>query len=109
MIKVGCDNEVLSNDYADFIANYSISEQVLRDVYGIDCFQNIENRYLIAYTKREGFVFDKTRSSITSPRLFVTLDSSAAESTQVLKVRNNPFLNLNGRGVLLGFVDTGID
>jgi hypothetical protein len=104
-----CKNEILSNEYADYIANYSISEQVLRDVYGIECFQNIENRYLVAYAKREGFTFDRTRSSITIPRLFVTLDSSASESTQVLKVRNNPFLNLNGRGVLLGFVDTGID
>lgn len=109
MINQDCGNEIMSNEYADFIANYSISERILREAYGIECFQNIENRYIMAYAKREGFAFDKTRSSITIPRLFVTMDSSAQESTQVLRVRNNPFLNLNGRGVMIGFVDTGID
>ena len=37
------------------------------------------------------------------------LDRPALDAAGVSQVQSQPYLNLKGRGVLLGFVDTGID
>lgn len=42
-------------------------------------------------------------------RLYGLSDLLAAEETGVLRLRRQPFLNLTGRGILLGIADTGID
>jgi len=43
------------------------------------------------------------------PKLFGLLDTTSLEEMCVLKVQNTPSLSLRGQGVLLGFVDTGIE
>ena len=43
------------------------------------------------------------------PTLFVPTQLELYEDTQIRAVRNNPNLNLLGRDVIIGFIDTGID
>jgi len=38
-----------------------------------------------------------------------TLDRFSLEQSGIIQVHNQPYLDLKGRGVLIGFVDTGID
>lgn len=43
------------------------------------------------------------------PKLYTPLNTVSLESAGILQVQNQPVLNLTGTGVILGFVDTGID
>jgi subtilisin family serine protease len=43
------------------------------------------------------------------PNLFGIASDAPLEASQILRLRNIPNYNLRGRGVLIGFVDTGID
>ena len=43
------------------------------------------------------------------PTLYTTLQTENLEASGILALQNQPVLNLRGQGVLLGFIDTGID
>lgn len=43
------------------------------------------------------------------PKLYTTLSTVSLESAGILQVQNQPVLQLSGSGVVIGFVDTGID
>jgi subtilisin family serine protease len=43
------------------------------------------------------------------PHLYTPTASVAAEASGVTAVQNNPYLNLYGRGVIIGVIDTGVD
>ena len=43
------------------------------------------------------------------PNLYVPLDTTSLEVSGILQTQNQPGLNLHGKNVLLGFVDTGIN
>ena len=43
------------------------------------------------------------------PKCYGLLDQTALEVSGILKMQNQPVLALKGRGVLIGFIDTGID
>ena len=43
------------------------------------------------------------------PKCYTLIDTQAMEQSGIIQVQNYPTLNLQGSGVLIGFVDTGID
>ena len=43
------------------------------------------------------------------PRIMSPTDSHSNDASGITQVLNQPFLNLSGRGVIIGIVDTGID
>lgn len=43
------------------------------------------------------------------PKILSPLDSKSNEDSGITQIQNQPFLNLSGRNVVIGFVDTGID
>ena len=43
------------------------------------------------------------------PRIMSPTDSQGNDASGITQVLNQPFLNLSGRGVIIGIVDTGID
>ena len=43
------------------------------------------------------------------PRIMSPTDSQSNDASGITRVLNQPFLNLSGRGVIIGIVDTGID
>ncbi len=49
------------------------------------------------------------QSAIETSSILGLMDSGALNASGVTAVQNNPYLELSGQGVLLGFVDTGID
>ena len=75
--------------------------------------QKLSGQYVLGYIKRENFhrleeALGAAFISSTSVVLGL-LDRPALDAAGVSQVHSQPYLNLKGRGVLLGFVDTGID
>ena len=75
--------------------------------------QMLSGQYVLGYMKAENFHrLEETLGTafISSvPVVLGLLDRPELDATGVSQVHSQPYLNLKGRGVLLGFVDTGID
>lgn len=105
-----CEEVIYSEDYYDLIISYS-SIDMQKVVVLPDCRQKISIDYEIGYYNRQGLpelnVSDYTYTAI--PQCFSLMDKSALDSSGITKVQNQPTLSLKGEGILLGFLDTGID
>ena len=75
--------------------------------------QMLSGRYVLGYVKAENFhrLEEALGAAFVSSASVVLglLDRPALDAAGVSQVQSQPYLNLKGRGVLLGFVDTGID
>ena len=106
-----CRNRIISENYRDFIVNQlrgnifdSISSEEL-------CEQSMEYSYKTIYvdgTMADPINFEKyTYNSV--PKCFTLIDTEALSQSGILQIQNYPTLGLKGNGVLVGFIDTGID
>lgn len=75
--------------------------------------QTIAGRYVLGYTDKEYFpqLVKVLGSGFLSSASIIlgTLDRFSLEQSGIIQVHNQPYLDLKGRNVLIGFVDTGID
>ena len=75
--------------------------------------QTLSGRYVLGYVKAENFhrLAEALGAAFVSsvPVVLGLLDRPALDAAGVSQVHNQPYLNLKGRGVLLGLIDTGID
>lgn len=103
-----CNEIIQSNDYLDvLVATDEVQEAKAEPA----CIQRINDRYEIWYYNRASALplsfEDYTYSAI--PNCFGLLDSGALDSSGILQMQNQPTLSLKGQGVIVGFLDTGID
>lgn len=103
-----CKEQVYSEEYYDFIVPYGVAgEPRVSD----GCVQRVSEDYDIFFTPRAGepplSVGNYTYTTI--PKCYGLLDTTALEASGILRLQNQPVLSLKGRGVLVGFIDTGID
>lgn len=75
--------------------------------------QTIGGRYVAAYVDSgyADIIIRYFGASFISaePLIYGLLDMQSLEAAGIYQVQQQPYLNLTGKGVLLGFVDTGID
>lgn len=105
-----CANDVYSNDFYDFIITYDELEEANPSAE-TQCVQRIDENFDVFYYPAESFA-NADFSLITYaaiPKCFGLLDTVALEAAGILRMQNLPGLSLKGEGVLMGFVDTGID
>lgn len=102
-----CREAVYSNDYYDLILDY-VSGYPRGET---ECYQRVSDQYDIAYFAREGIPALNLQDYPyqTIPKCFGLTDLSALESSGILRLQNPAGLDLMGQGILVGFVDTGID
>ena len=101
-----CKNVIYSNDYydliIDYIGGYSLGEP--------ECILQVDNTYDIGFYSRERApelnLVDYPY--LTIPHCLVPMDMTALEVSGILRLQNPSALDLQGQGVLIGFVDTGI-
>ena len=95
--------KILSNEYTDLLVEY--------DGFVNEAINIINYKYAVIYVPNvhtPNTIINTFGYSII-PELFGLSDSTSLEDLGVLRVQNTPFLSLRGQGVLLGFVDSGIE
>lgn len=103
-----CKDAIYSNECYDFIRGPLIDVKTYPNSV---CIQNINRTYDIAYVLREDSLplnFNNYCYNAV-PKCYTPLDRSALEASGILRIQNQPTLSLRGQGVLIGFIDTGID
>jgi subtilisin family serine protease len=75
--------------------------------------QTLAGRYVVCYTTVQAYahILDQLGTGYLSSMATVMgpLGRSGLEEAGILSIQKQPYLNLRGNGVLIGFVDTGID
>lgn len=88
--------------YSDFLEEYQEwGAQFFNRYYGMIHYPLDKELYPDYY--EYGFFYN------TVPKLYTLLDTVSLDASGITTVQMQPALNLKGTGVLLGFIDTGID
>lgn len=101
---------ILSQDYVSLIFHNETfpfrTEQILPEFLP----QIVDWQYAIVNAPLAEYPPDISKQGYsTIPKLFTLLDTASLEASGILTVQNQPYLQLTGEGVVLGFIDTGID
>ena len=106
-----CEMSIISEETVDFIARFDGNIESLIKKTNTDCFQVIGSSFAVVYYPiSEINVYRQREIDFSSiPKLYGLLDVSSAESSGVGRIRRQSELGLLGQGVLVGFIDTGID
>ena len=105
-----CRSRILSEDYTDLMIKY---EDALNNIIGEqnNCYDLLNPATAVVYTPiatlPKNFIHLYGYGAI--PNCYGLLDIASTEASGVRRVRNIPNLNLQGQGVLIGIVDTGIE
>lgn len=101
---------ILSEDYSDIIFRYQTEPESLFDELAPYTPQLVDIQYSILHaplSERLATVEELGYSSV--PKLFAPVDTVSLETAGILPAQLQPYLDLSGRGVLIGFLDSGID
>lgn len=116
-----CYEAVYSEDYADYIVEYNGDRQVLEEIYSDACLFFIDNRYAILYSKKRSDYMESFGNLAYNifPKLLAPMDAAVGEAAyntpSILSMingenlDNESVLGLDGKDIVIGIVDTGID
>ena len=108
---MGCREEILSDDYIDYIWKVD-AQTALREAERLGiCGQYVTDGLMIFYMNQEEVIRNPSGMLIGDYAVtycHTQMDTESLEETRILTIQNQPALQLRGRGVLLGFLDSGI-
>ena len=106
-----CAERIISEDYADFIIEIGFRENEARQEYKDLCIQDIGYKSSAIYYPLSEInpISVGEDTYIAIPKLFGLMDTSAVEATGALRLQRVRGTSLTGNGVIVGFIDTGID
>ena len=108
---MSCTNSVASEDFADFIAPYFTTPEEFIHSQGTDCIDFVNSTLAVVYVPLST-VTPSTYTSYTYsavPKLYSLLDVTSMDAAGITPAGELPVLNNQGAGVIVGFVDTGIN
>lgn len=106
----GCQENIISEKYQDYIVEYAGEEERIKSWYGVECYQIVNQKYAIVYRPGDQVQVNINNGVFGIPHCYGKLSSrEILEQAGVANVQRQPALELFGQGVLVGFVDTGID
>ena len=105
---MSCFDAIYGNDFYDFIVR---NNEFLPVLGGGECTLDGGFQYTILFVPANQYpplsVANYTYTAI--PKCYVPLSLEALDAGGILQVQQNPALGLDGGGVLMGFLDSGID
>lgn len=106
-----CREHILSEDYRDFIGNHVRTPFFDSIMHDGQCEQDAGFDYKCIYLpKEDAEPVTLTRFSYNSiPKCYAPLSLETLNQAGILPIQNYPTLQLKGEGVLIGFLDSGID
>lgn len=105
-----CREQIISQDYADYIVEYGGIIENVYNIYQTDCVQALNERYAVFHLPVGSMTQAVNKLPYNSiPKLFGLMDSSSMDSSGITRLHNQPYLNLKGQDVIVGIIDTGID
>ncbi len=118
-----CKEKILSNDYADWIIDFELTEELQRlDQSGVDyCYNKIDDALGIVYAKRSqmdeigvlNYPYQQIPSLLAEASLFTeetdsVFDPIPLAETGISRIQREP-LKLRGKGTVMVFIGSGID
>ncbi len=102
--------KITSNEYADLLIDYSLGVDLLSTFSGVS-YNYINDQYAVAYLPVSNMTYNAVyKYSYTSiPKCYGILVSLDAEQNNSYYASSISNYDYTGRGVLVGFVDGGID
>ncbi len=105
-----CSSLIVSEETGDYIieSNSLYFEQIQRQD-GV-CISCVNDTWCILYTNYSGSRNINIQQGYYSvPKLYGLMDTTSFDASGITATLNQPLLNVRGQGVLIGFLDTGID
>ena len=114
-----CKERILSNDYADTLVYILLPEEYNYDLPIDYCYHHLANEWGILYVDRANALYNREGQVAYSvlPKCYGLMECRAAQNgnlntlslaeSGILSVQGEP-LNLTGKNVTIGFIDTGI-
>lgn len=109
--RISCKERILSNEYADYVISYNGDERNLENYFAGECLQILDDQLALLSTVRENQNLMEviTYAYYMLPKCYGLMDTTSMEASGIIRIQNQPVLNLKGRGILIGIIDTGID
>ena len=106
-----CTNSVASEDFADFIAPYFTTPEKFIRSQGTDCIDFVNPALAVVYVPLSTVTpFTYTSYTYSAvPKLYSLLDVTSMDASGITAADGLPALGNQGAGVIVGFVDTGIN
>lgn len=108
---MACRNSVASEEFADFIAPYFTSPEEFIQSQGTDCIDFVNSTLAVVYVPLSTVTpFTYTSYTYSAvPKLYSLLDVTSMDAAGITAASELPVLSNQGEGVIIGFVDTGIN
>ena len=105
-----CNVNVASEDYADFIHHHNDRPLDVLTGEGTDCIDYVNQEYFVNYVPLDNAlpITIQKYAYRQIPDLYALLDTSSMEAAGIIAASNQPVLNFQGRGTIIGLIDTGI-
>ena len=103
--------KIISDNYFDLIVEYNGNLELLSQFLDEYSYIILDERYAVIYVPLEESVDDAfyKYSYNNIPTCNGLMSSISLDSCSMAQVRNNESYNLDGNGVLIGIIDTGVD
>lgn len=101
---------VMSEDYVSLIFRNETFPFDTEKIHPEYLPQSAGGQYAILNAPLSDYPPDISRQGyFTIPKLYTLLDTASLEMSGINQVQSQPFLNLRGSGICIGFIDTGIN
>ena len=105
-----CRQKAISEEYVDFIWQTDFSTEKIQELYPDVCVQPINHYFSVFYANKTYLqTYSLEYGYDIFPTLYTLLETESLEASRILQLQNQPVLQLKGEGVLIGFIDTGVD
>ncbi|MFP4698022.1 MAG: S8 family peptidase [Eubacteriales bacterium] len=104
-----CRKVIVSEEYSDLLVNYERNITATLIKYNAICYQIIDETYAILHSPLENGPSLKELELFSTPNLYGPYGVSSLDASGILTFHEQPYLTLRGQGVIIGFVDSGID
>lgn len=109
MSELTLQDRIYSNDFFDIILPIGNIDPIFEGSAANPERQLLSSQYTMIHYPMQDGNFPPNLRYPQIPKLYALLDTTSLEVSGILRVQTQPYLEFKGEGILMGFIDTGID